>query len=257
MMTTAYSIYLQRIFRVLNLTWYFLLSPIFIIYLLLHASGVKQWILSVYQYVFNLINMLLSSKATGVPTFTRLTVEDKQGLDRIAGSGCFPLTVCLGLFYTPFYLYTMIWWDTKDFFQWNIPSMFLFTLVCSDDTHYDSHYWLTRRHQSVWYRRLISGRFKQYTQIIWYPITQHLPHLHNHHKFNMKNEEDIDYVGCYRRDGLTDFLAFLSIYEWNYTWGAFKYFYSFSTSKSLLRIYIKDLILNYGLLAFSAYCGWQ
>jgi hypothetical protein len=36
--------------------------------------------------------------------------------------------------------------------------------------------------------------------MIWYPLTQHLPHLHIHHKFNGKSDHDVDYVGCYRRD---------------------------------------------------------
>lgn len=102
---------------------------------------------------------------------TNSVIANKQGLNRAAGSGVFPLTVCLGLFYTPFYLFSLTQWGVQDFLQWNIPMMFLFGLVCSEDTHYDSHYWLTRRYQTVWYRRLVSARFKQYTQMIWYPLT--------------------------------------------------------------------------------------
>ena len=240
--------------RLINLIWYLLLSPLFIVYLLVHASGLKQYILAGYQSIPDLVDILLG-KGTHL-TSTNSIATNKQGLDRAAGSGIFPLTVCLGLFYNPFYIYTMIYWNVNDFLCWNIPLMFVFGLICSEDTHYDSHNWLTRRYQSVWYKRLISLRFKQYTQMIWYPLTQHMPHLYIHHKFNMKDEQDIDYVGSYQRDGLGGFLAFLSIYDWNYNCSSLRYFYELP-SKTLLRLYVKDMLLNYGLLLFAMLCAWQ
>lgn len=234
-----------------------MLSPLLGIYLSMHAIGLKQWLVRCYQQLLDTISDLMSAKAVDGIGSIKPAVGDKQTLDRAAGSGSFPITVCLGLFYTPFYLYTMFKWNTHDFLLFNTPLMFLFALICCEDTHYDSHYWLTRRYQNVWYRRLISGRFKQYTQMIWYPLTQHLPHLYIHHKFNGKNNLDVDYVGCHRREGIAGFLNFISCYEVNFLWKALQYFYSLPGSRLLLRFYIKDTILNYGLLAFAAYCGWE
>lgn len=255
MSSNAFLNSIGYLLRLVNLVWYILLSPLFARYLLMHASGLKQWLLIGHQHLLRSISKV--SVAKDPAGATNSAIANKQGLDRAAGSGVFPLTVCLGLFYTPFYLFTLTQWSVQDFLQWNIPMMFLFGLVCSEDTHYDSHYWLTRRHQNVWYRRLISARFKQYTQMIWYPLTQHMPHLHIHHKFNMKNEQDIDYVGCFERDGFQGFFAFLSTYDWNYNWASFRYFAKMSPSKVLLRTYVKDMALNYGLLIFAAYFGYQ
>lgn len=256
---TIYSYFtlIGRVFQLINLIWYLLLSPFFVIYLLLHASGIKPWLISGYDYILKWLTKFVCPTRENNVTSTTSIADNKQALDYVAGFGWFPMTVALGLFYVPFYFYTMVWWSMYNFLQWHIPLMYLFALVCCDDTHYDSHHWLTGSHKSVWYRHYISIRFKQYSQMIWFPLAQHLPHLHIHHKFNMKNQQDVDYNGCYQRDGYKDFLKYLSRYEWNYNWNSIQYFYTLPGSKILLRRYIKDLILNYGLLVFAACLGWQ
>lgn len=196
------SLPLSRLFRLVNLTWYLLLTPLWLLVVICTCMRVRERTNDAYCALM---------KSLGLGRWcTPLNVDD----------GELPLSVALALVVPPLYVLGLLYQDNASFLLMQSPLLLLYFLVCSDSCHYESHLWQARSSSSSsredlrWFHRWFGLRFMQYSLAPFYPLPQHIPHLLVHHRINMANEQDVDWLGDLRRDSLPDFLRFLSRFDW-------------------------------------------